>query len=169
VGLDTGGAEGVSQGLYLPQSEDKALLGYYEGSMHGLPPLMVGKIFLTAKYLGFHTCEIRTSGLFGRPSLMPTGKVLGIAMDKVVDISVEPGVRSKTSRPNWKDAKDFERKALGERPINTKPGPLAGSEKFRQLMVTCETDNGLEVAMFEVADPQLLADEIKKLRTKPRF
>lgn len=158
----------MSQNLFAPQSEEGGHLGYYEGSMRSLPPLMVGKIFLTPKYLGFHAFEIRASGVLGKTQLIPTGKVLGISMDKVVDISIEGGVRSKRSRPNWRDTKDFERKANGERAINARPRPLDSSEKYRQLMVTCETDDGLEVAMFEVADPQLIVDRIKNLRAKPR-
>ena len=35
-------------------------------------------------------------------------------------------------------------------------------------MVTCEAESGLEIAIFEVADPQLLADKIKNLKVKPR-
>ncbi len=149
--------------------EDAGYLGYYEGTMQGLPPLVVGKVFLTPKYLGFHTFEIRSSGMLGKTNMVPTGKVLGIAMDRIVSVAVEGGVRSKKSRPDWKDSKDFERKATGEKPINTPARPLDSSEKYRQLMVTCETEHGLEVALFEVADPQLLVDRIKSYRSKPGF
>ncbi|MDV3294105.1 MAG: hypothetical protein LYZ70_07525 [Nitrososphaerales archaeon] len=159
----------MSQNLLAAQSEDAGYMGYYEGTMHGLPPLMVGKVFVTAKYLGFHAFEVRSSGILAKPRLVPTGKVLGISMDKVVDVTVEGGVRSKKSRPNWKDAKDFEKKSAGEKPINGRAKPLDSTEKYRQLMVTCETENGLEVALFEVADPQLLVDKVKNLRSKARI
>ena len=105
----------MSQTVVLPQAETAGYLGYYEGKMPKLPPLMVGKVFLTPKYLGFHSYEIRTLGLLGKPQLTPTGKVLGIEMDKIVDLAVESGVRSRKSRPNWKDPKYFQRKANGER------------------------------------------------------
>jgi hypothetical protein len=159
----------VTQNLFAPQAEENGHLGYYEGRMRNLPALMVGKIFLTPKYLGFHAYEVRSSGLFRKAQLVPSGKVLGIAMDKVVEVSIEAGVRSKKSRPNWKDGEDFEKKASGEKPINARPKPLDGREKYRQMMVTCETDDGLEVAMFEVADPQLLVDKMKNLRQKPKM
>ncbi|MDV3244916.1 MAG: hypothetical protein LYZ66_07090 [Nitrososphaerales archaeon] len=159
----------MSQNLSMTQSEDSGYLGYYEGTMRHLPPLMVGKIFLTPKYLGFHAFEIRASGLLEKSRLIPTGKVLGISVDKIVDVTVEEGVRSKKSRPNWKDGKDFERKAAGEKKINANARPLDSKEKYRQLMVTCETEQGLEVAMFEVADPQLLADKIRNFRSKTRI
>jgi len=158
----------LTQNLFAAKSEETGYLGYYEGRMHNLPPLMVGKIFLTPKYLGFHAYETAASGILGKPHLVPTGKVLGISMDKVVDVSIEEGVRSKKSKPNWRDGKDFGRKAAGERQVNAKPRPLDANERYKQLIVTCETDNGLEVAMFEVADPQLLADKIKNFGAKPR-
>ncbi|MDG6898695.1 MAG: hypothetical protein JRN24_03045 [Nitrososphaerota archaeon] len=159
----------MSQNVFLPQSEEAGYLGYYEGKLQNLPPLMVGRIFLTPKYLGFRAYEVRVSGMLGKPQLVPTGKVLGIEMDKVVDLALEGGVRSRKSRPNWRDAKDFERKASGERRLNAKPRPLDGAEKYRQLIVTCETETGLEAAIFEVADPQLLLDKIKNVKAKPRI
>lgn len=154
----------MSQNLSLAPSEETGYVGYYEGVMGNLPKLMVGKLFLTTKYLGFHAFEIRSSGILEKARLIPTGKVLGLPLDKVVDVTVEGGVRSKKSRPNWRDRRDFERKASGEKPFNAKPKPLDSLEKYRQLMVTCETEKGLEVAMFEVADPQLVADKIKDNR-----
>jgi len=158
----------LSQNLIATQSEENGHLGYYEGTMQGLPPLMVGKLFVTQKYLGFHAYEIRSSGMLEKAQLIPTGKVLGLAMDKIVDVAVEGGVRSRRSRPNWKDRKDFERKATGEKPINAKGRPLDANEKYRQLMVTCETEHGLEVALFEVVDPELLASKVENFRTKKR-
>lgn len=152
----------------LTQSEDGGYLGYYEGAMHSLPPLMVGKIFLTPKYLGFHAFEIHASGLLEKARLRPTGKVLGISVDKIVDVTVEGGIRSKKSRPNWKDSRDFQKKATGEKQINAKAKPLDSKEKYRQVMVTCETEHGLEVAMFEVADPELVAEKIRNYKAKPR-
>lgn len=160
---------GMSQRNSAPQAEENGFLGYYEGKAHGLPPLMVGKLFLTSRYLGFHTYEVRSSGLFRKAQLAPTGKVLAIGMDKLVDVSIEQGTRSKKSRPNWRDADDFEAKSAGEKALNDGPGILGSTERFRQLMVTYESENGLEVAMFEVADPQAVADKIKSLNAKPRF
>ena len=157
----------MTQNLTPPKADEQGNFAYYEGRMSRLPPLMVGKLFLTPKYLGFHSYEVRSRGLFGRGHLAPSGKVITIAMDKVVDVSIESGVRSRKSRPNWEDAPDFERKASGEKAINDSPSPITGKEKYKQLMVTCETDNGLEVAMFEVADPQALADRIDAFRAKP--
>jgi hypothetical protein len=158
----------MSQDLFLSQAEETSFMGYYEGAMGGLPRLMVGKLFLTAKYIGFHAFEVRTAGMLSKPRLIPTGKAVGISMDKVVDISVEQGIRSKKSRPNWANPGDFERKVNGEREFNTKPKPLDSAERYGQVIVTCETERGLEVAMFEVADPQLVAGKIKNYRAKPR-
>jgi len=158
----------MTQNLFPPHPDEAGQFCYYEGRMRNLPPLMVGKIFLTPKYVGFHAYEVRTSGLRGRAQLVPSGKVVGISMEKIVDVSIESSFRSKKSRPNWKDGDDFEKKAGGERPLNGKPGPLGGGERYRQLMVTCEEEGGLEVAMFEVVDPQLLAERIKNFRLKPK-
>ena len=157
----------MTQNLALPKADEGGNIAYYEGRMSRLPPLMVGKIFLTPKYLGFHSYEVRKRGLFGRGHLAPSGKVLTVAMDKVVDVSIESGVRAKKSRPNWEDASDFEKKANGEKVVNDSPRPIDSKERYTQLMVTCETENGLEVAMFEVADPQALADSIDAFRAKP--
>ena len=147
--------------LPLPPSDDAGTIAYYEGKMTRFPPLMVGKLFLTPRYLGFHSYEVKHRGLFGKGHLAPSGKVLTIPMDKVVDVSTETGERSKRSRPNWEDASDFEKKLNGEKPVNDSPSPIAGKEKYKQLMITCETESGLEVAMFEVTDPQALADKIR--------
>jgi hypothetical protein len=159
----------MSQNLFATQTEESGFLGYYEGVMSNLPRLLVGKLFLTPKYIGFHTFEVRSSGLLGKARLMPTGKVVGIAMDKVVDVSVEEGVRSKKSRPNWRDPNDFERKLSGEKPFNSKPRPLDSAERYSQVMITCETEHGLEVAMFEVADAKLVTDKIRNHRAKQRI
>jgi hypothetical protein len=159
----------MSQNVFITQAEETGFLGYYEGVMSSLPRLMVGKLFLTPKYIGFHAFEVRSTGLLGKARLIPTGKVVGISIDKVVDVTVEEGVRSKKSRPNWRDPNDFERKASGEKQFNSKPKPLDSNERFHQVMVTCETESGLEVAMFEVADPKLVADKMRNYRAKQRI
>ena len=158
----------MSQNLFVTQAEEGGFLGYYEGMMSSLPRLMVGKLFLTPKYIGFHAFDLRSTGLLAKSRLVPTGKVVGISMDKVVDVTLEEGVRSKKSRPNWRDAADFERKASGEKPFNAKPKALDAVERYGQVMITCETEHGLEVAMFEVADPKLVADKIRNYRAKQR-
>lgn len=134
--------------------------------MKKAPRLMVGRLFLTDKYIGFHSFKVHYSGVLERPRLVPTGRVLGLPMDKVVELSVEEGVRSKRSRPNWTIKKDFERKVSGERPLNAKPRPLDSAEKYRQVMITSETENGLEVALFEVDDADEVAERIRTLRAK---
>ena len=126
----------MTQNPALPRADENGTLAYYEGRMSRLPPLMVGKLFLTPKYLGFHSYEVRSRGLFGKGHLAPSGKVLTIEMGKVVDVSIESGVRSNGSRPNWEDTSDFEKKASGEKAINDSPRPIDGKEKYKQLMVT---------------------------------
>lgn len=158
----------MSRNMFVPQAEETGFPGYYEGAMTSLPRLMVGKLFLTPKYIGFHAFEARSTGLLGKPRLIPTGKVVGISMDKVVDVAVEEGIRSRKSRPNWREPNDFEKKVSGEKQFNAKPRPLDSVERFGQVMVTCETEHGLEVAMFEVADPNLVAGKIKNYRAKQR-
>jgi len=145
----------------------KGVLAYYEGMMSGLPRVMVGKLLVTPKYLAFHSYEIRSLGLFEKPRLVPTGRVLGLQVEKIVDVSVETHVRGKGSRPNWKDRNDFEKKAAGEKQLNARPRPLEASQRYKQLMITHETERGLEVAMFEVDDPEMIVEAIRNTRPKP--
>lgn len=144
-------------------------MAYYLGHLASFPPLMVGRLLLNSKYLAFHICDISPGGFFQPPRLTATGRVLATPIEKILDVSLERGVRSKRTRPNWKDRNDFERKAGGERRLNLPPGPLDSSERYQHIMVTTETENGVEVAIFEVDNPtgwdQALRAQIAKTRS----
>lgn len=127
---------------------------YYLGNLASQPGLMVGKLALSSKYLTYHIYDIYAGGLLQAARLSSVGRVLALPLDRIVDVSVEKGVRSRKSRPNWKDKADFEKKVRGERPLNIPAGALEASERFSQLMITVETDNGVEVAVFEVENVQ---------------
>jgi hypothetical protein len=122
---------------------------------------MVGKLMLNSKYLIFQIYEPRYSGLLQTGSLSSTGRVLSIALDTVIDVAVESGVRARRSRPNWKSKDDFEKKSSGERAINTHPGFLDDPENYSRVMLTTETESGVEIASFEVQNPQALEQSIK--------
>jgi len=130
---------------------------------------MVGRLLLNSKYLAYHICDIHPGGLFQPARLTASGRVLAIPIEKIIDVSVERGIRSKRSRPNWRDKRDFERKSSGERLLNLPPGPLDSSENYQETMVTTETDNGVEVAIFEVENPtaweQALKAQLARIRT----
>ncbi len=111
---------------------------------------MVGKLMLNSRYLIFHIHEPRYAGVLETARLNSTGKILSIALSTIMDVTTESGVRAKRSRPNWKSKDDFQRKASGERAINSHPGFLDDSETFSTLMLTVETENGVEIAKFEV-------------------
>lgn len=156
----------MTQNITLNSTASKGSLAYYEGVMSNLPRLMVGKILLTQGYLAFHSYELRSGGLIGEPKLVPTGRVFGFELSKIIDVTVETNVRARRSRPNWKDRHDFEKKVDGEKSINARPRPLDASEKFKQLLVTYETENGLEVGMFELDDPELMLNSIRNYQAK---
>lgn len=139
---------------------------YYEGHIASYPNIMVGKLMLNNRYLIFHIYEPRYSGLLETASLNSTGRVLSIALSSIMDINVEGGIRSKRSRPNWKNRGDFERKVSGDRPINSHPGFLDDSEHFSTLLLTIETDIGVEIARFEVQNPQAWEKSLRNQLTK---
>lgn len=143
-------------------------MAYYLGNLSSFSPLMVGRLLLNSKYLAFHICDIHPGGIFQSARLTATGRVLAIPVEKIMDVSVERGVRSKRSRPNWRDKRDFDRKAAGERRVNFPPGPLESSEHYQQIMITTETEGGLEVAIFEVDNPagweQALRAQLARIR-----
>ena len=122
---------------------------------------MVGKLILNSRYVIFHIYEPRYSGLLQNARLASTGKVMSLPLDKIVDVSVETGVRARSSRPNWKSRDDFERKMSGEKAINSHPGLLDGSEKYSKILLTVETENGIEIASFEVSNPQAWEQSLK--------
>jgi hypothetical protein len=122
---------------------------------------MVGKLMLNSRYLIFHIYEPRYSGVLQTPRLTSTGRVLSIGLGTIVDVTVEQGVRARRSRPNWKNRDDFEKKSSGERAINTHPGFLDDTESYSRLMITVESEVGVEIASFEVQDPQAWARSLK--------
>jgi hypothetical protein len=127
---------------------------YYEGHLSSYPQVMVGKLMLNSRYLVFHIYEPRYAGIFQSPRLVSTGKVLSIALSAIIDVSVESGMRSRKSRPNWKNMNDFQLKSSGERATNAHPGFLDNTETYSRLMVTVESELGVEIASFEVQNPQ---------------
>jgi hypothetical protein len=141
-------------------------IAYYEGNLASFPRLMVGRLTLNSKYLAFHIYDVYQGGVLQGSRLIPTGKVLAIPMGKIVDVSIERGVRSRRSRPNWRDKNDFQRKVAGERQLNIPPGVLEGSENYTQLMITMETENGVEIVIFEVENPQGWEQALRSQLTK---
>jgi hypothetical protein len=122
---------------------------------------MVGKLMLNPRYLIFHIYEPRYSGVLQTARLNSTGRVLSIALDTIMDVTIESGVRARRSRPNWKNKEDFERKSSGERAINSHPGFLDDPENYSRLTLTIETGNGVEIAAFEVQNPQAWEQKLK--------
>lgn len=130
----------------------KEAFAYYEGNLSGFPRLLVGRLMLTKNFLAFHQYDVEKAGLLERARLRQTGNIISIPLDKIVSVSVEQGVRASKSKPNWKNADDFLKKSIGERPLNIKPRLLDSAERYARLVVTIETDYGVEVAYFEVDD-----------------
>jgi hypothetical protein len=122
---------------------------------------MVGKLILNSRYLIFHIYEPRYTGVLQNGRLVSTGRVLSIPLSGILDVSVESGVRARRSRPNWKNKDDFEKKSSGERGINVHPGFLDDSEGYSRLMLTVETGSGVEIASFEVQNPQALEQSLR--------
>lgn len=122
---------------------------------------MVGKLVLNPRYLVFHIYEPRYMGLLQNGRLASTGRVMSIAIPTILDVAVETGVRAKKSRPNWKNKEDFTKKSSGERAINTHPGLLDASENYSRVLLTVETESGVEIASFEVQNPQALEQSLK--------
>ncbi len=122
---------------------------------------MVGKLILNSRYLIFHIYEPRYTGVLQSARLNSTGRVLSLGLGAIIDVTVESGVRARRSRPNWKNKEDFEKKSSGERAINTHPGFLDDSEGYSRLMLTIETENGVEIATFEVQNPQAWEQSLK--------
>ena len=129
---------------------------------------MVGKLILNSRYLIFHIYEPRYVGVLQNGRLQSTGRVLSISLNTILDVSVESGVRARSSRPNWKNKDDFEKKSSGERAINRHPGMLDDPENYSRLMITTETDNGVEIACFEVQNPLALEQTLKSHISKAR-
>jgi hypothetical protein len=115
---------------------------------------MVGKLMLNSRYLMFHIYEPRYTGVLQAARLISSGRVLSIPLGSIVDIAVESGVRARSSRPNWKNKDDFEKKSSGERAMNSHPGFLDDSENYSTLMLTIENERGVEIARFEVQNPK---------------
>jgi hypothetical protein len=134
---------------------------YYEGHLPSYPHVMVGKLILNSRYVIFHVHEPHYHGVLQNATLRSTGRVLSIPLSKVIDVSIEAGVRARNSRPNWKNKEDFARKASGERAINRRAGFLDDSERFSKLMLTIETENGAEIVGFEVQNPQAWEQSLK--------
>lgn len=135
-------------------------LAYYTGAVRGMPKLMVGKLVLTPRYLGYQVHEVQSVGVIGKGRLRPSEKVYSFPLERVVSVKVEGGKRAKKSRPKWTDAEDYNKKASGEKGINTPPKPLDPSERFSILVVTMESEYGVEIARFELNNPEEWADAI---------
>lgn len=146
--------------------DPKQSIAYYEGNLSGYPRLMVGKLMLTKNFIAFHQYEVEKVGLLEKARLRQTENVLSIHIDRVVSVSIENGVRSKKSKPNWKNADDFIKKSMGQREFNSKPKLLDSNEKYSRLAITLETDSGVEIAYFELDNPakwvSLITSRMKK-------
>jgi len=118
---------------------------------------------LNARYLIFHAYEPRYSGVLQAGRLNSTGQVLSIALDTIIEVKIETGVRARRSRPNWKNRDDYEKKCSGERAINSHPGFLDDTENYSTLMLTIETETegGVEIARFEVQNPRAWEQTLK--------
>ena len=141
---------------------------YYEGHLASYPHIMVGKVVLNPRYLVFHIYEPRYSGLLQNARLTSTGRVLALALSSIIDVAVESGVRSRRSRPNWKSRDDFEKKGVGARAINARPGFLDESEAYETVMITAETEKGVEIASFEVHNPHAFEQTLKNQIAKSK-
>jgi hypothetical protein len=141
---------------------------YYEGHLASHPGLMVGKLVLNQRYLIFHIHVPQYAGVLQNGRLASTGKIIALPLERVIDVFVEGGVRSKKSRPNWKSKDDFARKTSGEKPINEQPAFLDSSERYHRLVVTVETENGVEVANFEVPNAERWEQSLRANLTKAR-
>ena len=122
---------------------------------------MVGKLILNPRYVIFHIYEPRYTGVLQTARLNSTGRVVSIPLSSVIDVTIESGVRARRSRPNWKNKDDFEKKSSGERSINSHPGFLDDAEDYSKLMLTIETESGVEIATFEVQNPQAWEQSLK--------
>jgi hypothetical protein len=134
---------------------------YYEGHLSAHPHVMVGKLLLNSRYLIFHIYQPHYAGVLQNARLVSTGRVLSIPLSSIVDAGIESGVRAKSSRPNWKNKDDFEKKSSGDRMINRHPGFLEEPESFSRVMLTVETESGVEIASFEVQNPQGLLQSLR--------
>jgi len=129
---------------------------------------MVGKLILNSRFLVFHIYEPKYAGLLQNGRLTSTGRLLSIGLDTILDIAVESGVRSRGSRPNWKNKDDFEKKSNGLRAINAHPGFLDEHEAFSTLMITTETGNGVEIASFDIPNPHALEQSLRNQIAKSK-
>lgn len=153
---------------HLSHYSPEETLAYYTGALRGMPKLMVGKLVLTPRYVGYHVHEVQSVGAMGRGRLKPTEKVYSFPLERVVSARVEGGKRAKKSRPKWTDADDFNKKASGERGINEPPKLLDSEERFSTLVLTMESESGVEIARFELNNPEEWADAITtRLRGSP--
>lgn len=123
---------------------------------------------INARYLIFQIYEPRYAGLLQTGRLSSSGQVMSIALDSIVDVTIESGVRARSSRPNWKNKDDFEKKSSGERAINSHPRFLDDSESYATLMLTIETETegGVEISRFEVQNPQAWQESLKSQLAK---
>jgi|BEDMetMinimDraft_2_1075160.scaffolds.fasta_scaffold00153_12 hypothetical protein len=146
--------------------EVRESFAYYEGMITGLPKLMVGKLTLTKEYITFHQYEVEKVGLLERPRLKQTKNIIFIPLDRIVSVTVQQGIRAVRSKPNWKNPDDFVRKSNGERQLNMKPRLLDSSEKYSRLVLTVESEYGVDMAYFELEEPSkwatMIASRIKK-------
>lgn len=150
----------MSQISVPPRFPPEETLAYYIGALQGMPGLMVGKLILTPRFLGYHVYEVESVGVVGKGRLRPSEKVFSFPLERIVSARVEEGARAKKSRPRWTDADDFSKKAAGERAINTPPKLLDSAERFSTLVLTMESESGVEMARFELNNPREWVDAI---------
>jgi hypothetical protein len=156
----------MSQESLQLQRAATARLVYYEGELASHPYVMAGTLTLDSRNLIFQIYEQRYTAVLQYGQLASTGKMISISLSNIVDVSVEP----------WSPSRGSSSGRDGEDPFSIGVAATAGSgttaeggpsgyqryqEKHVKLMITAETQAGVEVVRFDVQHPESLEPPLR--------
>ena len=126
---------------------------------------MAGTLTLDSRNLIFQIYEQRYTAVLQYGQLASTGKMISISLSNIVDVSVEP----------WSPSRGSSSGPDGEDPFSVVVATAAGTgtveggpsgyrryqEKHVKLMITAETQAGVEVVRFDVQHPESLEPPLR--------
>jgi hypothetical protein len=149
--------------LELPRAA-AARLVYYEGDLASHPYVMAGTLTLDSRNLIFQIYEQRYTAVLQYGQLASTGKMISISLGNIVDVSVEPWSRSRGSKSDQEDGDPFRIITVASGGSGTESGRSGyrhDHEHHVKLMISAETQAGVEVVRFDVQHPESLEPPLR--------
>lgn len=139
---------------------------WYYGGDPSFNKVALGHLIITdKKILFFEQKTVALSQLLSDVSTETLGLAFTVPLDMLKSAKIETRVRSRGSRPVWRDASVYRKIVSGRRPVNKPAGMLDRKERYFVLIISVNRGkNMVDNLVFEVANPLDWIMVLKKQR-----